>query len=523
MKPFEQQNHYELLEVQPSATPEQIHAAYERALEFYSPDSVAVYALVDPEQLDSLRLRLTEAMEALTNPEQRAEYDRTMGFATALASAAGSPVTEVVPGPPAPGVPEAAPAPVVSDSVTAPTAQESAPAQAAQETVLAATAAEAAPAPIASDSAPVPVAQEADPAPRAAEAAPVASGTNPTPVTREVSSAAQDAPAPVAAEPAPASVEPPAFPSLSLTFIPRSRGGLNSAAFFSSFSLPVRPSTPSPAESAQSVMPEGVEVASATPSAASPERAAESASPPVASPERAAEAVSPSAAPPERVAEPASPSAAPPERASEPVGGATGAQTSDDALTSPAPTAPAAQLTEVQHEVGSDEVTPIRLGSHRPAPEAPPAEAPAKAVPPPPEPAQPPSPPARAETPEPKAPPPAPARPSTSPAVETGLAQRPATRETPPPPRPRYAEIPPDAEFNGELLRRVRESRGYTLHQLAERTRISLRHLENIEADRYKDLPAQVYLRGILMNVARELALDPLRVSRSYLALVSKQ
>jgi hypothetical protein len=88
-------------------------------------------------------------------------------------------------------------------------------------------------------------------------------------------------------------------------------------------------------------------------------------------------------------------------------------------------------------------------------------------------------------------------------------------------PRPKPIDLPPNTEFNGELLRRVRESRSMSLQQLAERTRISSKHLENIEADRYSALPVTVYLRGILMNIARELNLDPLRVSRSYLALAA--
>jgi len=88
-------------------------------------------------------------------------------------------------------------------------------------------------------------------------------------------------------------------------------------------------------------------------------------------------------------------------------------------------------------------------------------------------------------------------------------------------PRPKALEVPADAEFSGELLRRVRESRGLTIQQIADRTRISARHLENIEADRYPALPTQVYLRGILMNLARELGLDQGRVSKSYLALAS--
>jgi cytoskeletal protein RodZ len=98
-----------------------------------------------------------------------------------------------------------------------------------------------------------------------------------------------------------------------------------------------------------------------------------------------------------------------------------------------------------------------------------------------------------------------------------------AARVREPQARPRTPEIPPDAEFNGELLRRVREARGQSLQQVADRTRITRSHLENVEADRYAALPPPVYLRGILMNLARELGLDPLRVSRSYLTLASEK
>lgn len=86
--------------------------------------------------------------------------------------------------------------------------------------------------------------------------------------------------------------------------------------------------------------------------------------------------------------------------------------------------------------------------------------------------------------------------------------------------RPRALEISKDAPFNGELLRRVRESKGLSLAQVADRTRISKSHLENIEADRYEPLPATVYLRGMLASLARELGLDQQRVAKSYIALV---
>jgi cytoskeletal protein RodZ len=66
----------------------------------------------------------------------------------------------------------------------------------------------------------------------------------------------------------------------------------------------------------------------------------------------------------------------------------------------------------------------------------------------------------------------------------------------------------------------VRMARGLSLVQLSERTRIGLKHLENVEGDRYDALPAQVYLRGILMNLCRELGLDGLKVTKSYLSFV---
>ncbi len=74
--------------------------------------------------------------------------------------------------------------------------------------------------------------------------------------------------------------------------------------------------------------------------------------------------------------------------------------------------------------------------------------------------------------------------------------------------------------WTGSALREAREARGVTLQQLADSTRVLRRHLENVEADRYAELPAAVYLRGILMAVARELRLDAQKVARSYLAVL---
>ncbi len=88
--------------------------------------------------------------------------------------------------------------------------------------------------------------------------------------------------------------------------------------------------------------------------------------------------------------------------------------------------------------------------------------------------------------------------------------------------RNRPVDIAPDTIFNGDVLRRIRLGRGLSVQQMAERTRIPLKHLENIEADRYNHLPANVYLRGILTSLSRELGLDPARVSRDYIRLLGE-
>ena len=81
--------------------------------------------------------------------------------------------------------------------------------------------------------------------------------------------------------------------------------------------------------------------------------------------------------------------------------------------------------------------------------------------------------------------------------------------------------MPEGSAWTGDALRRVREARGITVPQIAERTKVTRHHVENIEADRFAALPAPVYLRGILLGLARELRLDGQKVARSYLERMS--
>jgi curved DNA-binding protein CbpA len=70
----------------------------------------------------------------------------------------------------------------------------------------------------------------------------------------------------------------------------------------------------------------------------------------------------------------------------------------------------------------------------------------------------------------------------------------------------------------GADLRRVRESRGVSLREIAVKSKIGVRFLEYIEQDRYPFLPAPVYLRGFLQEYARMVGLDPRRTADAYMA-----
>jgi flagellar biosynthesis protein FlhG len=78
-------------------------------------------------------------------------------------------------------------------------------------------------------------------------------------------------------------------------------------------------------------------------------------------------------------------------------------------------------------------------------------------------------------------------------------------------------EIGPDTDFTGALLRRVRESQGVELSEVSTRTKISRAHLEALEEEAFDRLPAPVYVRGFVSELAKYLRLDPSQVQRTYL------
>ncbi len=104
----------------------------------------------------------------------------------------------------------------------------------------------------------------------------------------------------------------------------------------------------------------------------------------------------------------------------------------------------------------------------------------------------------------------------TSPTPESSMSRiaslRRAGQELPPMP-----VIDEGTEFNGRLMREIREARGLDLREIAEQTKIGMAYLDALENESFGKLPAVVYVRGFLTEYARMLDLDVSRVLGSYL------
>jgi flagellar biosynthesis protein FlhG len=79
------------------------------------------------------------------------------------------------------------------------------------------------------------------------------------------------------------------------------------------------------------------------------------------------------------------------------------------------------------------------------------------------------------------------------------------------------AEVTPQTSYTGPLLRKIRESMGIELTDISARTKISVSYLVAIEEERFNDVPAFVYLRGFVTEIAKFLKLDVTQVTRTYL------
>lgn len=79
-----------------------------------------------------------------------------------------------------------------------------------------------------------------------------------------------------------------------------------------------------------------------------------------------------------------------------------------------------------------------------------------------------------------------------------------------------FVEEKTSNEKLGEYLKRVREAKGISLEEFSLKTRISLEHLQEIEAGEWNKFPVEAYVRGYLNSIAVALGLDMPKILEYY-------
>jgi len=115
------QNFYQLLSVDPGATPEEIKKAFRAEIARYHPDKVQHLGKEFQEMAAGRAAALTEAYRTLMNAELRAEYDRLhVGAATAVTAGAPAQTVSSAAQPARPVHREAAPPPPAAERTPGP-------------------------------------------------------------------------------------------------------------------------------------------------------------------------------------------------------------------------------------------------------------------------------------------------------------------------------------------------------------------------------------------------------------------
>jgi cytoskeleton protein RodZ len=107
-----------------------------------------------------------------------------------------------------------------------------------------------------------------------------------------------------------------------------------------------------------------------------------------------------------------------------------------------------------------------------------------------------------------------------SPSREESLRRWAAKRAETPEMRQRIEAILSGSRVSGPQLKELREAYGIELSEIYATTRINKDVMTAIEADRIQDLPATVYLKQFLKNLAQILQIDPSRVVDGYLEAI---
>ncbi|MEE8409055.1 MAG: helix-turn-helix domain-containing protein [Myxococcota bacterium] len=73
---------YDMLEVGTNATIDEIEASYSRIVAYLDADALAIYSMIDEEEVARLRSDVDAAFRTLSDPDRRAAYDRNLGGAS---------------------------------------------------------------------------------------------------------------------------------------------------------------------------------------------------------------------------------------------------------------------------------------------------------------------------------------------------------------------------------------------------------------------------------------------------------
>lgn len=73
-------NYYEVLEIEPSCSQDELEKAYIRAKNAYTGESMALYSLMSTQDCEQVLENIEEAYSILSIPEKRKEYDKVRGF-----------------------------------------------------------------------------------------------------------------------------------------------------------------------------------------------------------------------------------------------------------------------------------------------------------------------------------------------------------------------------------------------------------------------------------------------------------
>jgi curved DNA-binding protein CbpA len=78
-------------------------------------------------------------------------------------------------------------------------------------------------------------------------------------------------------------------------------------------------------------------------------------------------------------------------------------------------------------------------------------------------------------------------------------------------------------EVTGLFLKNLRESKGVTLQNMVNQTRIAINYLTAIEGDQFKNFPPEVYLKSYLKDYSKYLKVDSGSITTAYLKYYRSQ